>query len=153
MSSLVERLAQLRRHLAHLAELQPRVRSEADLEGDLSLQNDVLFSLLTVCQLVIDLASELSSRRGLAFQDYTEAVRNLAQIEGFDDPALRDLELLPGFRNVVVHAYVRLDLARVVEALDRLEPVRRFADAVARLETEEASRAGARQLGESRSQG
>lgn len=35
-----------------------------------------------MCQLVIDIAGELSARRGEAFEDYTEAVRNL---EG--DPA------------------------------------------------------------------
>jgi hypothetical protein len=31
----------------------------------------VLFSLLTVCQLVIDAAGELSARRALRFEDYT----------------------------------------------------------------------------------
>ena len=43
-------------------------------------------------------------------------------------------ELLPGFRNVLIHAYVALDLDRVVEALDRLEPVARFIDIVSRLD-------------------
>jgi hypothetical protein len=78
MTYLVERLAQLRRHLAHLRDLRPRVTQVEDLVRDLSLHNDVLFSLLTVCQLVIDIAGELSARRGLKFEDYTEAVRNLA---------------------------------------------------------------------------
>jgi len=60
---LVERLAELRRHLDHLEELRPRVGGPADLERDLSLHNDVLFSLLTVSQLVIDIAGELSGRQ------------------------------------------------------------------------------------------
>jgi hypothetical protein len=47
MSFLVERLVELRRHLDHLYALRPRVGSAADLERDLSLHNDVLFSLLT----------------------------------------------------------------------------------------------------------
>lgn len=34
-------------------------------------------------------------------------------------------------RNVLVHDYVALDMARVVEALDDLEPVERFAAIVA----------------------
>jgi len=42
--------------------------------------------------------------------------------------------LLPGFRNVVIHEYVALDLRRVVEALDRLEPVDRFAEIVRSIE-------------------
>jgi uncharacterized protein YutE (UPF0331/DUF86 family) len=39
---------------------------------------------------------------------------------------VRELEWLPGFRNVLVHEYVALDMARVVEALDRLGPVEHF---------------------------
>lgn len=48
MSHLVERLAELRRHLDHLRELRPRVTSAFQLERDLSLHNDILFSLLIV---------------------------------------------------------------------------------------------------------
>jgi hypothetical protein len=79
MTYLVERLAELRRHLDHLAALRPRVPDAQALARDLSLHNDVLFSLLSVCQLVIDIAGELSARRGDRFEDYTEAVRNLAR--------------------------------------------------------------------------
>jgi hypothetical protein len=43
MTCLVERLAELRRHLDHLRELQPRVHGREALERDLSLHNDVLF--------------------------------------------------------------------------------------------------------------
>jgi uncharacterized protein YutE (UPF0331/DUF86 family) len=46
----------------------------------------------------------------------------------------RHLEL-PGFRNVVIHEYVALDLRRVVEALDRLEPVERFIEVVRSIES------------------
>jgi uncharacterized protein YutE (UPF0331/DUF86 family) len=126
MTYLVERLAELRRHLEHLRELRPRVEGSATLERDLSLHNDVLFSLLTVCQLVIDIAGELSARQGDRFEDYTQAVRNLARDDRFDADLVEALTPLPGFRNVVVHDYVALDLDRVVEALDQLEPVERF---------------------------
>jgi uncharacterized protein YutE (UPF0331/DUF86 family) len=127
MTYLVERLAELVRHLEHLAAIRPRVRDRHDLERDLSLHNDVLFSLLMVCQLVIDIAGELSARRGDAFEDYTGAVRNLARDGRFPPDLVKRLERLPGFRNVIVHEYAALDLDRVVEALDDLEPVRRFA--------------------------
>jgi len=126
MTHLVERLAELRLHLDHLRDLRPRVPNRVALERDLSLHNDVLFSLLTVCQLVIDVAGELSARRGERFEDYTQAIRNLARDERFDPDLVRALEPLPGFRNVLVHDYVGLDLDRVVEAMDSLEPVERF---------------------------
>ena len=126
MTYLVERLAELSRHLAHLRELRPRIGGRESLERDLSLHNDVLFSLLTVCQLVIDLAGELSARRGDRFEDYTQAVRNLARDPRFAADLVRRLEPVPGFRNVLVHGYVRLDLDRVVEALDDLGPIEEF---------------------------
>jgi uncharacterized protein YutE (UPF0331/DUF86 family) len=136
MTYLVERLAELRRHLDHLRQLRPRVPAREALERDMSLRNDVLFSLLTVCQLVIDIAGELSARRGQRFEDYTQAVRNLAAEPRFPTEIVRELERLPGFRNVLIHEYVALDMDRVLEALDRLDPVDRFADIVARLESE-----------------
>lgn len=127
---LVERLADLRRHLDHLRSLRPRVTDAQALQQDLSLHNDVLFSLLTVCQLVIDIAGDLSARRGDRFADYTEAVRNLGRDGRFPADLVRELERLPGFRNVLVHEYVALDMNRVVEALDRLEPIERFLEIV-----------------------
>ena len=134
MSPLIDRLAELRRHLDHLRELRPGISGPEALRQSISLSNDVLHSLLIVCQAVIDIASELSARRGLRFQDYTEAVRNLAAIPGLSPSMARDLEKLPGFRNVVIHEYVTLDYARVIEALDRLDAVEELVEAVRRME-------------------
>ena len=100
----------------------------------LSLHNDVLFSLLTVSQLVIDIAGELAARRGERFEDYAEAVRMLARDARFPEALVRELERLPGFRNVVIHEYVALDLARAVEAMDRLEPIEQFLEIVRNIE-------------------
>ena len=130
MTWVAERLVELRRHLDHLRHLRPRVSGPPALLRDLSLHNDVLFSLLTVCQLVIDIAGELSARRGDRFEDYTEAVRNLARDERFPAALVGELERLPGFRNVLIHEYVALDLARVVEAMDRLGPIEQFLEIV-----------------------
>jgi len=134
MTYLVERLAELRRHVDHLRELAPRVTSRVSIERDLSLHNDVLFSLLMVAQLVIDIAGELSARRGERFEDYTEAIRNLAREPRFPEDLVQQLERIPGFRNIVIHEYVALDLDRVVEALHALEPVIRFIEIVRQIE-------------------
>jgi uncharacterized protein YutE (UPF0331/DUF86 family) len=130
MTFLVERLVELRRYLDHLRAIRPRVPDRYALERDLSLHNDVLFSLLMVAQLVIDLAGELSARRGERFEDYLGAVRNLARDPRFSPDIVAGLERLPGFRNVVIHEYVAVDLDRVVEALGHLEPVERFLEIV-----------------------
>ena len=138
MTYLVERLAELRRHLDHL-EIRPRVGGREDLQRDLSLHNDVLFSLLTVCQLVIDVAGDLAARRGNRFEDYTEAVRSLGHDHRFAPELVRKLERLPGFRNVLIHEYVALDLDRVVEALDDLGLIEQFLEAVRTLATEDGA--------------
>ena len=134
MTFVVERLVELRRHLDHLEELRGKVSSATDLRADLSLHNDILFSLLMVCQLVIDISGELAARRGLRFEDYTSAVRALEQVHDFPADMVADLARLPGFRNVLIHEYVELDLSLAVEALERLEVVRRFVRLVADLE-------------------
>lgn len=74
MTYLIERLAELRRHLDHLREIRPRVKGRESLETDL----------------------------------------------------VRQLEPLPGFRNVLVHDCVGLDLDRVIDALDALAPLEAF---------------------------
>jgi uncharacterized protein YutE (UPF0331/DUF86 family) len=133
MTPVVERLAELRKHLDHLKAIRHRVRSTEDLERDLTLHNDVMFSLLAVAQLVIDVAGELTSRAGHPFEDYTTAVRNLGRLEGDDFPPemVAELARLPGFRNILIHEYVGLDYDLVLKALRHLDPIERFVRVVA----------------------
>ena len=133
MTYLTDRLNDLRRHLEHLAELRPRARSAEALRRDLSLDNDVRYSLLIVCQRTIDVAAELSSRRRLRFGDYSEAVRNLAIYEEFPDALIRQIEPLAELRNALVHGNGPVEPARVVEALGRMDAVERFFQAATRL--------------------
>lgn len=134
MTYLVERLAELRRHVDHVRALGPRLTGPEALQRDLSLHNDVMFSLLMIAQLVIDMAGELAARRGDRFEDYTEAVRTLARDPRFPPDLIRALEPLPGFRNVVIHEYVAIDPMRVIDAARRLDPVERFIEIVADIE-------------------
>ena len=134
MTFLVERLAELRRQLDHLRAIRPTVSGPLELQADLTLHNDVMFSLLVVCQSVIDIAGELAARRGIRFQDFNGAIRALAQVEGFPVDLVAQLLPLPGFRNVLVHEYVELDYDRVIAALDQLDPVDRFVAVVAAIE-------------------
>jgi uncharacterized protein YutE (UPF0331/DUF86 family) len=138
MTYLVERLAELRRHLDHLRELAPLVTRDA-LDRDLSVHNDVLFSLLMVAQLVIDIAGELAARRGDRFDDYTEAIRSLGRDARFPADLILELARLPGFRNVLIHEYVALDLDRVIDALQQLDAIDRFIGIVGRIEADSAS--------------
>lgn len=129
---LQDRLSETRLHLNHLYKLQPRVSGPEALETDLGLHNDVRFALLTVAQLVIDIAAEISVRRGLSFADYSEAIRNLAALEEVDAGLVDALALLPGFRNALLHPHVALDTEQVVEHLHDLRAVEELLALVAR---------------------
>lgn len=133
MTYLVERLAELRRHLEHIRALRNRVHSSADLRADLTLHNDTLFSLLMIAQLVIDIAGELSARNRLPFDDYTAAVRNLTKL-GVPPEVVEELRPLPGFRNVLLHEYIGLDLEHAVNAMWRLDAIEQFIAIVADME-------------------
>ena len=61
---------------------------------------------------------------------YTQALRNLASMDLVEADVLETLEQLPGFRNVLVHGYVALDMQRVVEAMDRLTAVEALSEAL-----------------------
>lgn len=130
--TIVERLAEVKQHLEHLRDVQERVASARDLEDDMSLHNDVLFSLLMVSQLVIDVSGELCSEAGLPFEDYTSAVRSLSKIEGFTPELVDELSRLPGFRNVLLHDYIELDYDLVLRAITHLDPVEEFVRVVSR---------------------
>jgi uncharacterized protein YutE (UPF0331/DUF86 family) len=138
MTHLADRFAELRRHLRHLEDLRPRIAGSSALQQDLSLHNDVLFSLLVVSRSVIDVASELAARRGIRFTDYTAAVRALASIDRCSPDLVDRLGRIPGFRNALIHEYVAIDYARVLEALDELEPVAAFVRIVAKREGDPA---------------
>lgn len=131
MTYLADRLNDLRRHLDHLAELRPRAASADALRADLSLANDVAYSLLVVVQRTIDLAAELSTRRGLRFEDFQEVIRNLAIHEEFPDALIRRLEPLPDLRNGLI--YGPLEPERAVDFLAKLDGVERFAQAVGKI--------------------
>jgi uncharacterized protein YutE (UPF0331/DUF86 family) len=134
MTFLVERLAELQRYVEHARVIRGRVGNPLVLETDLTLRNDVLFTLLTIAQLVIDIAGEISGRRGERFETYRESIRNLSRDERFPQPLVTRLESLAGFRNIVVHEYVEIDPRRVIAALDDLAPVSDFIRLVASME-------------------
>jgi len=134
MVTVLDRLAALREHLDHLRYLRPQVIDPEALRNDLSLRNNVLRSLQVTCQAVLDIAGELSVRRGLRFEGYAAAIRNLAAFSEFPSSLVQDLEVLPELRDLIVYSPAAPDFPRVVEALDGLEPIENFVEVVKEIE-------------------
>lgn len=109
---LAEKTAAVQRHLARVAARLPD--DPAALAPGTDASDAVILHLWQAVQIVLDLAAAACLHRKLGTPGtYADAFRRLADA-GFIDPALGErLARAAGFRNVVAHAYERLDMPRV----------------------------------------
>ena len=112
---LAERALALERHLARVAERLPATPQELVASTDAS--DAVILHLWQATQIVIDLAVSACVALGSGTpSSYADAFRRLEAAGVIDGPLADRLVRAAGFRNVVAHAYERLDLARVHRA-------------------------------------
>ncbi len=111
----LRRLEEVISELEELEKLDPAVlrgsrRDQWAVERGLQLGAEILFDVGTHI---------LSTCFGISPEDYADISEQLSQ-QGVLDEALRArLRGLAGFRNILVHDYLRLDPERVMEALGR----------------------------------
>ena len=132
---LAERTVAVRRHLARVSEKLPVDPTAFTASTDAA--DAVVLHLWQATQIVIDLAVAACVAHGAGTpQSYADAFRRLQQAGLIDAPLADRLVRAAGFRNIVAHAYERLDMARVhraaasgptdllafVTALDRATP-------------------------------
>jgi uncharacterized protein YutE (UPF0331/DUF86 family) len=132
---LAERALAIQRHLSRVAEKLPASAEELVASPDAT--DAVILHLWQATQLTIDLAVAACVAHAAGTpQSYADAFRRLQSAAVIDGALADRLVGAAGFRNVVAHAYERLDLARVhraavsgpadllalVAALDRAAP-------------------------------
>lgn len=112
-----ERLKKLEEVLAGLRGLGPPERLE--LGGDYRSTWSVERGLQLAAEIAFDIGNHiLSAHFGTSSQDYEDILRQLAD-RGVISRELRDtFKGLGGFRNALVHGYLRLDQRRVREAFE-----------------------------------
>jgi len=95
----------------------------------------VILHLWQAVQIVIDLAVSACLRLKLGAPDtYADAFRRLSGAGHIERGLASRLERAAGFRNVVAHAYERLDMARVYRAArEGPDDLRAFLGALSRL--------------------
>lgn len=115
-SSVRVRLDRLEEVISELLKLQ-LLGAEA-LRESRSLMWAVERGLQLGAEIVLDIGNHiLTAQYGVSPADYGDIVRQLGQ-QGLLDPGLRKrLEGLAGFRNILVHDYIRLDPERVLAIL------------------------------------
>jgi uncharacterized protein YutE (UPF0331/DUF86 family) len=119
LAALREALVNLQRHKGHAAH---ELRASADLRWTVER------GLQLCVQNVLDVASHLVAARGLDAPDYATAIDKLAEIGVLPAEFAVGLRPLAGFRNVLVHGYLQVDLAIVERVLnEKLLDLEQFA--------------------------
>lgn len=109
---LAERTAAVQRHLRRVRERLPE--DPAELQPMSDATDAVVLHVWQAVQIVIDVAVSACVGLGLGSPpSYGDAFRLLADHGIVDDELAARLARAAGFRNVVVHAYADLDLARL----------------------------------------
>ena len=112
---LAEKVAAVQRHLARVGDRLPD--DPADLAPSTDASDAVILHLWQAVQIVIDLAVSACLHLKLGTPStYADAFRRLAEAGHVNSELAARLERAAGFRNVVAHAYERLDMARVHHA-------------------------------------
>jgi uncharacterized protein YutE (UPF0331/DUF86 family) len=130
--------AVVRRHLRALHGALANVkrhagRTAAELRADADLRWAVERGLQLCAQNVVDVATHLCSAAGLDVPDYASAIDKLAELAVLPPEFASRFRAVAGFRNVLVHGYLEVDLDLVQRFLtERLGDFEEFAAHVER---------------------
>jgi uncharacterized protein YutE (UPF0331/DUF86 family) len=119
LAALNEALANLGKHAG---------RNAQELRADADLRWTVERGLQLCVQNVLDIASHIVAAAGLNAPDYASAIDRLAEIGVLSVGFAARLRPLAGFRNVLVHGYLQVDLGILEHVLkENLRDMAQFA--------------------------
>ena len=124
LAALREALANLRRHAGSTPEM---------LRADMDLCWTVERGLQLCAQNSIDVATHLVAAAGFDAPDYASAIDRLTRMDVLPGPFGARFRRIAGFRNVLVHDYIKVDLEVVSRVLgENLDDFEEFARLVER---------------------
>lgn len=132
-ATIKARLQRLEGYLNLLEDLQAEPRPK--LLGDPVRRGALERYLQLAIEALLDIGNHLLAERGLARPEtYADVFRLLSEADLLSEQLLEESVGMAGFRNLLVHDYMRLEPERLGEILDtRLEVMRRLAETFARL--------------------
>ena len=123
----------IRRHLAALREALANLRKHAgrsasELRANADLRWTVERGLQLCVQNALDVATHLAAASGLDSPDYATAIDRLAELSVLSAEFASRLRPMAGFRNVLVHGYLKVDLGILERILkEQLQDLETFA--------------------------
>jgi uncharacterized protein YutE (UPF0331/DUF86 family) len=117
--------------LTCVAQLRANAKPRA-IASDIVQRRFIEHTLQLAIQAIIDVASHIASDDRLGEPATNHALLDLLHGAGWIDDSQRTaLRKMIGFRNVLVHEYVEVDLAIVQDVVEhRLDDLERFVDAI-----------------------
>ena len=126
----------IRRHLAALREALGHLRAHsertaAQLRANAELRWAIERGLQLCVQNALDIATHVAAASGLDSPDYATAIDRLAELAVLPAEFAAALRPIAGFRNVLVHGYLQVDLGIVERVLkEELQNLEAFASHV-----------------------
>lgn len=123
----------VRRHLLALRKAATNLQRHAGrpidrLSGDNDERWAVERGLQVAAQNVLDIATHIAAGRGRDVPDYASAIVALGQLGILPSEFIADIQGLAGFRNILVHGYLDVDVERLHAVLnERLGDLETFA--------------------------
>jgi uncharacterized protein YutE (UPF0331/DUF86 family) len=102
--------------------------SSKDLEHDILRQDSIVLNLQRACEQCINVGQYIVKLKKLGLPNgYREVFELLAVNKLIPEDLSKRLQLMVGFRNIAIHEYQKLDLARLKKIVEfRLEDFREF---------------------------
>jgi uncharacterized protein YutE (UPF0331/DUF86 family) len=120
--SIRARLGKLEEVLSHLEKLNRL--TEEEIRGDFRNTWSVERGLQLGAEVLFDLGNHvLSAHFGVSAEDYEDILVQLERHGVLEAGLARQLEGLGGFRNLLVHAYLRIDPGQVIDNLRKAPEV------------------------------
>ena len=124
---MFERLQRLEENIVQLQRFRD-MHSLEDARKDRHLEWSLRYGLLEAIQIVVDVSCHLVSRDNLGMPStYSECIELLQQAGYIRDTLASTLLGMVGLRNILVHEYIRIELERLYNLLDRIDDFRAFA--------------------------
>jgi uncharacterized protein YutE (UPF0331/DUF86 family) len=129
-STITRHLEQLRIYLDRLAEL--RQHSRETLKSDWHVQSMVERNLQLAIEVIISVCEQVIASLSLPTPDSgREALKSLADAGVIPQDLAIELQQAVGFRNIIVHQYMRIDYDLVYDALQNdLDQIEAFLTAI-----------------------
>ena len=128
---LIERLKQLEFNIQQLKVLSADIHSD-NINLDIQKQWALRYGLFESIQIVIDISCHLVSKNNLGnTKSYRDCIEALEKFNYISVELANSIKSMIGLRNILIHDYVKIDVAKLTEYLNDLSDFEQFSIAIA----------------------